>query len=199
MLSWNLLSCLIAWSWHAFWQIMIQSQMVIIHETPRDYMWKHVLNRGPLRTWMRVIPRKCNASKTASDICTQRLLQNSNQNHRIRVFFFVNLGFESPRRWESNCWEWWIYRKSFSFHSVKFAPFWQNLGRQAHVQCIPFWGDPNFLPCKTSRIASSFLQIFTQPCVIPVTQQVTTTNNKYGETRTLGSLTSKLLARYFGY
>ena len=94
----------------------------------------------------------------------------SNQNHRIRVFFFINLGFESPRRWESNCWEWWIYRKSFSFHSVKFAPFWQNLGRQAHVQCIPFWGDPNFLPCKTSRIASSFLQIFTQPCVIPVTQ-----------------------------
>ena len=121
-----------------------------------DYMWKHVLIPAP--TWMRVIQRKCNAS----DICTPRLLSNSNE---IAEFINVLHHFWS---WESKTLTFKLLRMTnfrekvfLSCQPVNFAPFQQNLGRRADVH--PILRDPNFLLCKTCKIGSSFLQNFTRP------------------------------------
>ena len=62
----------------------------------------------------------------------------------------------SPRCWQSENDE---FREKSSGANLSILHLSHKIW-DAELVCIPFWGDTNFLPCKTHRIVAVFLQIF---------------------------------------
>ena len=87
------------------------------------------------------------------DCCYKIPLNENRRVHSCTIFgYFV----WSPRCWQSENDE--FREKSFGANlSILHLShkIWD-----AELVCIPFWGDTNFLPCKTHRIVAVFLQIF---------------------------------------
>ena len=132
----NMFKNLLVVSWLVCWQITIQSLRSKCWQFYETITCENMFWIEALGTWMRVIQRKCNASKNCVWYLYLATTLKFKSRSRNMWFFFVFWEMRVQGGWQSNCWGRWIYEKVFSCQSVNFAPFRQNLGRRAHVHPI---------------------------------------------------------------
>ena len=157
----NMFKNLLVVSWLVCWQITIQSLRSKCWQFYETISCENMFWIEALCTWMRVIQRKCNASKNCVWYLYLATTLKFKSRSRNMWFFFV---FWEMRVQEAD--NQIVGEDEFTKKSSPANLSILHLSGKiwdAELMCIPFWGDPNFLLCKTCRIASSFLQNFTRP------------------------------------